>query len=55
MNKIRLWISKFICKWADFAGMGNDEDILDLKENIKIYEDFVAKRKEMECDKIDNS
>lgn len=50
MNKIRLWISKFICKWADFAKLGNDENILDLKESIKAYEDMITKRKETERD-----
>lgn len=50
MNKIKIWISKFICKWADFAGLGSDKDILELKKSIKSYEDTIAKRKEMERD-----
>ncbi len=40
MNKIKLWIAKFICKWSDFAGMGNDKDILELKDcKNGIYKD----------------
>jgi len=50
MNRIKLWISKFICKWSDFAEMGNDKDILELKKSIKAYENGIAKRKDMECD-----
>lgn len=50
MNKIRLWISKFICKWADFAGLGSDKDVLELKKSIKAYEDAIAERKEKGCD-----
>lgn len=46
MNRIKLWISKFICKWFDFAGMGNDKDILELKKSIKEYESGISKRKE---------
>lgn len=48
MNRIKFWISKFICKWSDFAGMGNDKDILELKKSIKAYENGIAKRKDME-------
>ena len=50
VNRIKLWISKFICKWSDFAGLGNDKDILELKKSIKAYENGIAKRKEMERD-----
>lgn len=50
MNIIKLWISKFICKWSDFAGLGNDKDVLELKKSIKAYEKGIAKRKESECD-----
>lgn len=50
MNRIKLWFSKIICKWFDFAGLGNDKDILELKKSIKAYENGIAKRKEMERD-----
>lgn len=50
MNRIKLLISKFICKWSDFAGMGNDKDILELKKSIKAYENGIDKRKDMERD-----
>lgn len=50
VNRIKLWISKFICKWSDFAGLGNDKDILDLKKSIKEYESGISKREDMERD-----
>ena len=46
MSKIQFLIAKFICKWGDFAGLGNDEDFLELKD----YEGGLYKRKEMERD-----
>lgn len=46
VNRIKLWISKFICKWFDFAGMGNEKNILELKKSIKEYESGISKRKE---------
>lgn len=50
MSKIQFLIAKFICKWGDFAGLGNDEDFLELKRLIKDYEGGLYKRKEMERD-----
>lgn len=45
MRKIKIWIAKMVCKWSDFAGMGNDKEILQLKKDISAYERSIEKRK----------